>query len=169
MMYNQKNKCVLIIHNIRSAHNVGAMFRTADGAGVDEIFLTGYTPMPPKKDTVYLSQAEKSFKKTALGAEDSVAWKKVVSLPRLLNTLKKEDFEIVALEQYGGSIKYDTYYPRGSVALIVGNEVLGVDKKILDRCDVVVEIPMQGKKNSLNVSVALGIALYQITGTMKEG
>lgn len=169
MANNDGKKCVLIIHDIRSAHNVGAMFRTADGAGVTEIFLTGYTPVPPKKDAVYLSQAEKSFKKTALGAEEYVAWKKVVSLSRLLGKLKKEGFEIVALEQHEGSIRYDSYRPKGPVALIVGNEVLGVDHKIIEHCDRVIEIPMRGKKNSLNVSVALGIALYQITGTMKKG
>lgn len=168
MVNNDRKRCVLIIHDIRSAHNVGAMFRTADGAGVDEIFLTGYTPVPPKKDTMYLSQAEKSFKKTALGAEEYVAWKRVASLSRLLTRLKKEGFEIVALEQYKGSVQYDKYHPQGSVALIVGNEVLGVDQKFLEQCCRVIEIPMRGRKNSLNVSVALGIALYQITGTMKK-
>lgn len=159
---------ILILHDIRSAHNVGAMFRTADGAGVDEIILSGYTPCPPKLDALYLTDADKAMKKTALGAEESMPWKKVVSLPRLLNRLKKDGYERVALEQDAESVDYQQYRPKKNVALVVGNEVLGVDAKTLKRCDVILEIPMYGKKNSLNVSVATGIALYQITTTMKK-
>lgn len=159
---------ILILHNIRSAHNVGSMFRTADGAGVDEIILSGYTPVPAKQDALYLTDADKALKKTALGAEESVSWKKVASLTRLFTRLKKAGYEIVALEQNKRSIDYQKYYPKKSVALIVGNEVLGVDTKTLKRCDVILEIPLYGKKNSLNVSVATGIALYQIISTLKR-
>jgi len=159
---------VLIIHNVRSAHNVGALFRTADGAGVERVFLTGYTPVPAEKNTTYLTRSQKELAKTALGAEKSVSWKKSASLRNILHTLRKEKFAIVALEQCERSIDYRKYAPKSSVALIVGNEIRGVDLKILKQCDAIIEIPMRGKKNSLNVSVAGGIALYQIRGTMEK-
>jgi tRNA G18 (ribose-2'-O)-methylase SpoU len=167
----KEKRIILVIHDVRSAHNVGSMFRTADGAGVDEIVLTGFTPRPHRYAKrvgqacpayEYLTAAEKSFNKTALGAEESVLWRKVVSLPRLIGSLRKAGYEIVALEQYEGSVQYDEYRPKRSVALIVGNEVLGVEKKIMECCDTVIEIPMHGAKNSLNVSVAAGIALYHL-------
>ncbi len=163
-----ENSLILILHDIRSAHNVGSMFRTADGAGVDEIVLSGYSPVPPKKDALYLTDADKALRKTALGAEESMAWKKVASLTRLVNQLRKEGYEIVALEQATGSIDYRQYRGKHKVALIVGNEVGGVVEKVLKNCDTILEIPMRGKKNSLNVSVATGIALYQILSTMKK-
>lgn len=162
------NSLILILHDIRSAHNVGSMFRTADGAGVDEIVLSGYSPVPPKKDALYLTDADKALQKTALGAEESMVWKKVTSLTRLVNQLRKEGYEIVALEQATGSIDYRQYRGKHKVALIVGNEVGGVAGKVLKNCDVILEIPMRGKKNSLNVSVATGIALYQILSTIKK-
>lgn len=164
----KKNSLVLIIHNVRSAHNVGALFRTADGAGIQEVFLTGYTPVPPKEGAVYLTDAEKSFKKTALGAEKYVVWQKQAPLGKVITMLKKRGYAIVALEQYGRSIDYRKYAPRVRVALIVGNEVRGIDAKILKQCDAIIEIPMYGEKKSLNVSVAGGIALYQIASTMHK-
>ncbi len=169
MKLHEKNSLILVLHDIRSAHNVGAMFRTADGAGVTEIILSGYTPEPPKKDSLYLTDADKALKKTALGAEEYVPWRKVVSLTRLLSRLKKEGYAAVALEQDKRSVDYQMYRSGKRTALIVGNEVSGVEEKILKRCDAILEIPMCGKKNSLNVSVAAGIALYQIIGTMKQG
>ncbi|MDP2838388.1 MAG: RNA methyltransferase [Candidatus Moranbacteria bacterium] len=160
---------ILVIHNIRSAHNVGALFRTADGAGVGSIVLSGYTPVPPKQDALYLSDADKALKKTALGAENTVPWKMVSSLTKTLNQLKKEGYQIVALEQHKKSIDYRRYRPTGHVALMVGNEVTGVDSRVLKRCDWIVELPMRGQKNSLNVAVAAGIALYQIISTIEKG
>jgi tRNA G18 (ribose-2'-O)-methylase SpoU len=167
-MKNNQPSFLLILHDIRSAHNVGSMFRTADGAGVDEIILSGYTPLPPKKDALYLTDADKALRKTALGAENAVPWKKVVSVTRLMARLKKEGYERVVLEQATGSIDYRQYRRAAKVALIVGNEVGGVEQKILQRSDVIIELPMRGIKNSLNVSVATGIALYQIIATMKR-
>lgn len=165
---DHKPKVLLILQNIRSAHNVGAMFRTADGAGVDQIILSGYTPTPPKGDAPYLTSADKALHKTALGAERLVPWKQVVSLSRFISRLHKEGYQVVALEQSPGSIEYRCYRARSPLALIVGNEVQGVEAGILKRCDAILEIPMRGSKNSLNVSVATGIALYQIMSTMKE-
>jgi len=159
---------VLIIHNVRSAHNVGALFRTADGTGVAQVFLTGYTLAPSREGAFFLTAAEKALQKTALGAEKSVSWKKSASLRNTLAALRKEKFAVVALEQCERSIDYRKYASKSSVALIVGNEIRGVDAKILKQCDAIIEIPMHGKKNSLNVSVAGGIALYQIKGTMEK-
>lgn len=164
----REHSFILILHNIRSAHNVGSMFRTADGAGVSKIILSGYTPTPPKKDALYLTDADKALQKTALGAEAAVTWKKVASLTRVLNQLKKDGYEVVALEQNTESIEYRKYRPAGNVALIVGNEVTGIEDQVLKQCDRILEIPMRGKKNSLNVSVAAGIALYQIISTIEK-
>jgi tRNA G18 (ribose-2'-O)-methylase SpoU len=176
-----KAPLILILHDIRSAHNVGSIFRTADGAGLARqsyagsvsgggvsIYLTGYTPCPPKPGALYLSDADKALQKTALGAETSVSWRQVASISRLLTRLRNEGYELVALEQMPGSIDYREYRPGKRVALILGNEVGGVAPEILKRSDHVIEIPMYGAKNSLNVSVATGIALYQIISTMKE-
>lgn len=151
------------------------MFRTADGAGVEMIALSGYTPRPHRFTKRggqarpvgrYLTRAEKEIGKTALGAEASVAWKRFCTAAEAIGFFRKEGFGIAALEQRDGSIPCDAYRPKGPVALIVGNEVLGIDRRILDAADAVLEIPMHGKKNSLNVSVAAGIALYRIRGTM---
>lgn len=167
MTERKKKKLVLIVHNVRSALNVGALFRTADGAGVEKIFLTGYTPAPPKQNTTYLTKAEKALKKTALGAEEWVAWKKVVSFGKVAAELRDAGYTIVALEQHEKSVDYRKYVPKKSIALVIGNEPRGVDAKILKQCDAIIEIPMHGKKNSLNVAVATGIALYQIMSTIE--
>lgn len=157
--------CTVILHNIRSAHNVGSIFRTADGAGFSRIILTGYTPVPPKKDALHLTRAEKEFLKTALGAGESLVWKKYAHLKTAVAALRKEGYTIVALEQAKGSVDYCGYQmdTDGKVALLVGNEVQGLLSKELSLADTVIEIPMRGKKNSLNVGVAFGIAAYRIT------
>lgn len=159
----------LILDNIRSAHNVGALFRTADGAGVERLYLVGITPRPPKNE-LYLTDAEKTLRKTALGAEEHVSWQAVKTIGPILKKLKKEGYAVVALEQAEGSIDYRSWHvpKHGKVALIVGNEVDGVDEKVLGRCDTIIELPMRGKKNSLNVSVAAGIALYHLSATMEK-
>jgi 23S rRNA (guanosine2251-2'-O)-methyltransferase len=148
-----KSNIVVICHNIRSAHNVGSIFRTADGAGVAKIYLSGYTPAPPHR----------GISKTALGAEDAVSWRKTASLSRLIEALKRDEFEIVALEQSSRGRIYTDYNSRKKIALILGNEFRGINDKILRKCDDVIEIPMRGKKESLNVSVAFGIVIYSIT------
>ncbi|EKD58239.1 MAG: tRNA/rRNA methyltransferase (SpoU) [uncultured bacterium] len=156
------NKLFLILHDIRSAYNVGAIFRTADGSGVSKIYLSGYTPAPAEDDKLAKSRADKMIEKTALGAEQSVSWEKCDDLGKLLESLKEENFSIVALEKNDDSIdirKYDKKFP---MAIILGNEVDGVDQSVLEKCDAVVSIPMRGKKESLNVSVAAGIAMYEM-------
>lgn len=147
----------LILHNIRSAHNVGAIFRTAECAGVQKIFLTGYTPAPRDK----FERVNKQIVKTALGAEKVVRWEKRDDLPHLLSELKKQNFKIIALEQDKKAIDYKKTRLVGNVALILGNEVGGIESEILQICDQMIEIPLKGKKESLNVSVAAGIALFR--------
>jgi 23S rRNA (guanosine2251-2'-O)-methyltransferase len=148
----------LILHNIRSTHNVGSIFRTADAAGVSKLYLTGYTPAPLDR----FGRSRKDIAKVALGAQVSVPWEHVPNIKILLKKLKKEKIQIVALEQAENSIDYKTFTSKNSIALILGNEVGGIEKSILKLCDKVIEIPMSGKKESLNVSVAAGITLFRI-------
>ncbi len=152
---------VLIAHDIRSAHNVGAFLRTADGAGVSRVYLTGYT-MTPSAKKYLLTQAEKQIKKTALGAEENVPWEKREDVFALIEELRQEGYCCCILEQDEKSIPYDTVLPSKKIALLVGNEVEGVPLEIREAGDAILEIPMHGSKNSLNVSVATGIALYAL-------
>ena len=158
-------KFYLILHRIRSAYNVGSMFRTADGIGVDKIFLTGFTQRPSLKEYEMQTKAEKMLSKTALGADKYVQWEGVKNISSVIDRLKKERIEIVALEQDKKSIDYKQFRiskGKKGVALIVGNEPRGIDKRIVKKCDKIIEIPMRGEKKSLNVAVALGVAGYEI-------
>lgn len=146
-------KIFVICHNIRSRHNVGSIFRTADGAGVSKIFLCGITPAPPHPN----------IEKVSLGAEKFVLWEKRKETWRVIEELKKEDFEVVALEQAKDSVSLkDFKTSRKNIALILGEEVRGLPETILGRADKIIQIPMYGKKESLNVSVAFGIAVYKL-------
>ena len=145
-------KFILVLPNIRSGHNVGAMFRTADGAGVDKIYLTGYSPVPPHKEIL----------KVSLGAEQSIPWEYHKQSGRLIKKLKAAGYHIAALEQTPKSVSIYQWQPTFPLALIVGNEVTGVSKSILKLCDKIIEIPMRGKKGSLNVSVAAGVGMYYV-------
>lgn len=157
----------IIAHNIRSAYNVGAIFRTADGMGASKIYLTGYSPTPHDKQKILQTSAQKMITKTALGAENNLAWEYHEDVIKLIEKLKKENIEIVALEQDDRSVDYKTYVPQKSVALILGNEPAGMEVDVIALCDAVIEIPMYGKKNSLNVAVAFGVAGYEICGKIK--
>jgi 23S rRNA (guanosine2251-2'-O)-methyltransferase len=157
-----QKKLFLILHDIRSAYNVGAIFRTADGAGVSKIYLSGYTPCPPDSKKIYKTDADKMIEKTALGAEKNVPWEKCENLEKILEKIRKEKIKIVALEKTDGAKDIKKFKPHFPTALILGNEVEGIPNKILEKCDAVVSIPMRGKKESLNVSVAAGIAMYEI-------
>jgi 23S rRNA (guanosine2251-2'-O)-methyltransferase len=152
---------ILILDNIRSTHNVGAIFRTADAVGVSLIYLVGYTPAPVDR----FGKMRSDVAKSALGAEQTVPWKQVKSISGLITSLKKKGYCIVALEQSSNSISYTKVkrlVGKKPIALIVGNEVDGVSEKTLTKCDIVMELPMRGIKESLNVSVATGIALYEL-------
>lgn len=147
-----------ICHNLRSRENAGSIFRTADAFGVNKIFLTGYTPTPPHD----------KITKTALGAEQWVAWEKVYSLTRLIKKLRADGFEITALEQSRKNIALAKYHPKKNTALVIGNEVSGIPPRILQQCDRIIEIPMHGKKESLNVAVAFGIAAYAMMQRLQK-
>lgn len=149
---NQNDRFVVVVPNIRSAHNVGAILRTADGAGVNKVYITGYSPYPPHPGLL----------KVSLGAENFVKWEYTKQTGRLLKQLKEKGYNIVALEQTKTSTNMFSWKPKFPCALVLGNEKTGVTKDQLKYCNKAVEIPMRGKKNSLNVSVATGIALYYI-------
>lgn len=149
---------VLILPDIRSAINVGAIFRTADAVGISKIYLTGYTPRPTDK----FGRIQKDIAKSALGAENFVSWEYRKTLIPLISALKREGYMIIAIEQDKKSVDYRKIKISKKVAIIVGSEVLGLSKNILDKCDVIAEIPMSGEKESLNVSVACGVALFRI-------
>ena len=148
----------VLLHNIRSTHNVGSIFRTADAAGVSRIYLTGYTPTPSDR----FGRVQKDIAKTALGAEKFVPWEHALSPTRLISKLKKEGWNIIGVEQDARARNYRTCKPKRKTLFVFGNEVDGISKTLLKKCDAIVEIPMRGKKESLNVSVAAGIILFSV-------
>ena len=149
---------ILILHNIRSVENVGAMFRTTDVAGINKIYLTGYTSTPLDR----FGRKRRDITKSALGAEEFVSWEQKKNIFPLLAKLKQEKYFIIAIEQAKNSIDYKKVKLKNKNVFIVGAEVTGIPKNILKKCDIIAEIPMKGKKESLNVSVALGVALFRI-------
>lgn len=169
MHSNLSRNIIVVLHNVRSAANVGSILRTSDGAGVAEVWCTGYTPIPAPRGRKYLTRAQKSLAKSALGAERSVPWRRSRLLSTLIRQLRSRGFLIVGLEQDTRSIDITGLPKAGSIALIAGNEVRGLDRRILCQCDAIVELPMYGQKNSLNVSVACGIALYALRGIISTG
>jgi 23S rRNA (guanosine2251-2'-O)-methyltransferase len=154
------SKPVLILHNIRSVHNVGSIFRTADAAGISKIILSGYTPTPLDR----FGHARPDLSKVALGAEKNIEWEQTKHLSSALKKLKKEDYTIVAIEQHKNSTSLFDYKPQANqkLVIILGNEVRGVSAQSLKQADIILEIPMRGKKESLNVSVAAGVALFAL-------
>ncbi len=147
-----KKSFFLIIDNVRSLENVGSLFRTADAMSIDMVFLCGITGTPPSH----------KIAKTALGAEEWIPWEYHSQTWRLVEKLQKEKVSIVCLEQGKGSISLSKFKPKFPLALVVGNEVKGVFSSVLKKADTLLEIPMTGKKESLNVAVAFGIAAYEI-------
>jgi len=155
-------KVIAILDNLRSVYNVGSIFRTANAVGIEKIYLCGTTPTPLDKK----GERRKDFAKVALGAEDTVLWEYVESTFECIQKLKKENYYVIALEQSEGSTDYKkvNVEGKGEIAFIVGNEVDGIEKEVLAQSDVIAEIPMIGTKESLNVTIAFGIAIYSILG-----
>ena len=147
----------IILNNIRSLHNVGSIFRTADGAGVEKIILCGITGYPPHSQIT----------KTALGAEMRVPWEFRRDILSVIKELRAKNYKIVLLEQMEGSISYDEFFPTFPLALVIGNEIEGVSDQLVSHCDAAIEIEMAGEKNSLNVSVAAGIVMYYLRNAYK--
>ncbi|MFH1359843.1 MAG: RNA methyltransferase [Candidatus Omnitrophota bacterium] len=151
-MKDDKLSFHVILNNIRSLYNVGSIFRTADAAGCEKLWICGITGHPPNAQ----------ISKTALGAQETVTWEYREDIISLVKELKKNGFQIVLLEQIKESKSYSQFIPRAPVCLIVGNEITGVLQELLSLCKEAVEIEMCGLKNSLNVSVAFGIIAYHI-------
>ena len=145
---------VLVLDNVRSAHNVGSAFRTADAFGVDKVYLGGICPVPPSPE----------LRKVALGAEEVVPFEQVADVVGLVRRLREDGFIVAAVEQTVHSVKLDRFRrePGRKYALIFGNEVDGVQQEVVDACDFSLEIPQQGTKHSLNVSVSIGVVLWGI-------
>lgn len=156
---------IIIAHNIRSTHNVGAIFRTAEGFGIKKIILSGYTPYPNTENDTRLPhialKLTSQIHKTALGAEEIVPFEYREVPP--IDELKNKDYRIVGLEQDEKSSLLPSYQTPDKVALVLGEEVHGIPAELLEQCEDIIEIPMVGKKESFNVSVAAGIALYHLS------
>jgi 23S rRNA (guanosine2251-2'-O)-methyltransferase len=153
-------KAIAVLDNLRSVYNVGSIFRTANAVGIEKIYLCGTTPTPlDKKD-----RKRKDFAKVALGAEDTVAWEYYETAFQCIEKIKEEGFHIISLEQEDDSTNYNEIdiSSKEKVAFVIGNEVDGIGEEILRNSDVVAEIPMLGSKESLNVTIAFGIAVYRI-------
>ncbi|HKR81765.1 MAG TPA: TrmH family RNA methyltransferase [Candidatus Saccharimonadales bacterium] len=157
-------KIVLIAHNLRSCHNVGSLLRTAEGLGVTKVYLTGYTPYPLQHNDTRLphlaAKIDKQIHKTALDAERLVAWEYAAELEPVLAALKTEGFVLAAIEQANHAVCLPDYRPPEKLALLVGREVEGVESEVLAQMDVVLEIPMFGRKESFNVVQAAAMGLY---------
>ncbi len=142
---------VLVLDNIRSAHNVGSAFRTADAFGVDKIYLGGICPVPPSPE----------LRKVALGAEEVVPFEHVSDVVDLVHRLQADGYTVIAVEQTVNSVKLDGMAEKPArYALVFGNEVAGVQQEVVDACDFALEIPQKGTKHSLNVSVSIGVVLW---------
>lgn len=150
-----KAPIIAVLENIRSAYNVGSVFRTADAFLLQAIYITGYTCIPPHKE----------IKKTALGAEDTVAWQHFVNASDAIVNLKNEGYKIFAVEQVVGSIMLHNFTRKNDekIAVVFGNEVSGVEVETIKLCDGCIEIPQFGTKHSLNIATAAGVVLWELT------
>lgn len=147
-----KKDFYVVCDNIRSLENIGSIFRTADALGISKIFLCGISGKPPHH----------KISKTALGADERVSWEYFRQIGRLIDKLKRDKIRVISLEQDKKAVLYSKFKPKFPLALIVGNELKGISKKILKKCDKIIFLPMAGQKESLNVSVAFGVAGYEI-------
>lgn len=156
-------KVILIAHNLRSTHNVGSLLRTAEGLGLEKVYLTGYTPYPEAKNDLRLPHESrkiaKQINKTALGAENSIDWEHG-QIENVIKKLKSENYEVVALEQTPTSQPLNDFKPPEKIVIIVGREVEGIEAEIIKQTDQQIEIPMLGQKESFNVVQATAMALY---------
>ena len=160
------SEIALIAHNVRSCYNVGSLLRTAEGLGISYVYLTGYTPYPIMANDARLphiaAKVDRQIRKAALGAERLQAWEYTENIFPLIDTLKRHQFEIVALEQAANALPLVDYRSGGKTAVIVGREVEGIEPAVIKAADVVLEIPMVGKKESFNVAEAATMAMYQL-------
>jgi len=154
---SEKTPVIAVMENVRSAYNVGSLFRTSDAFLLESIYLTGYTPFPPHKE----------IRKTALGAEDTVSWKHFPNAIEAIEALKSEGYTVYAVEQVHQSVSLEicSFEAHARIAVIFGNEVTGVEEETIKHCDGCIEIPQLGMKHSLNVATAAGVVLWEIIRT----
>ena len=152
---SSKTPVIAVLENVRSAYNVGSVFRTADAFLIEAIYITGYTAKPPHKE----------IKKTALGAEETVEWKYFHSASEAIEVLKQEGYKVFAVEQVQNSISLEKFDEAGKIAVIFGNEVSGVEQSTIAICDGTIEIPQLGMKHSLNIATAAGVVLWELVRT----
>lgn len=162
---SQERSIILIAHNLRSCHNIGSLLRTAEGLGVQKVYLTGYTPFPMgQADDPRLphlaAKIDKQIHKTALDAEHQVHWQQVDSIEPVIHQLRAEGFTIMAVEQDDNAIALPHFKTPKKIALVMGREVEGIEPEVLALCDGALEIPMFGHKESFNVVQAAAMALY---------
>lgn len=162
-----QREIILIAHNIRSCHNVGSLLRTAEGLGVNKVYLTGYTPYPNEKNDKRLphisSKVNRQIHKTSLGAENMITWQHEKDIKKVIKSLQNNAYTVYALEQSSNSIKLPNLKAPDKVAVIVGREVEGIEPEVLNLTDKAVEIPMFGQKESFNVVQAAAMALHKLT------
>ncbi len=151
-------RSAVLLHNIRSAHNVGSIFRTADAAGVSHIYITGYTPTPVDR----FKRPQKEIAKTALGAETFLTWEYGKTPAPIIKRLRAEGFQIIGVEQDPRSRDYRVFNTEKPTVFIFGNEVRGLSRALRTACDELLQIPMFGKKESLNVATTVGIILFSV-------
>lgn len=158
---------VCIAHNLRSTHNVGSLLRTCEGLGTQQVILSGYTPYPETSNDARLpherAKIAKQINKTALGAENSISWQHHSDIRTVLNTLKQDGYVLAALEQTSSSRSLPDFIPPQKLAIVLGREVEGIEAEVLELCDLSLEIPMYGTKESYNVVQAAAMALYHCT------
>ena len=163
---------ILIAHNVRSCHNVGSLLRTAEGLGVQEVILSGYTPYPLQDNDTRLPhiarKLDKQIHKTALGAERTQAWRTFASFQEVRAYLKEKQYVLAAIEQAPSSIPLPAFKPPEKVALLVGREVEGIEPEVLSLSDIILEIPMFGQKESFNVVQAAAMTLYHCRFTLLQ-
>jgi 23S rRNA (guanosine2251-2'-O)-methyltransferase len=153
---SDKIPVIVVLENIRSAYNVGSVFRTSDAFLVEAIYICGYSAKPPHKE----------IKKTALGAEDTVLWKHFKNSMEAISELRNEQYKIYAVEQVENSISLEQFKTdEGKIAVIFGNEVTGVEQTTIQQCDGTIEIPQLGMKHSLNIATAAGVVLWEVVRT----
>ena len=159
-------KIVVIAHNIRSCHNIGSIMRTCEGLGIEHLYITGYSPYPEINNDTRLphesAKLSKQIQKTALGAEETLSWSYHTDVIALIEKLKRDDYEACALEQTSSSKPLTDYSTSRNIALLLGEEVEGIQDELLELSDSTLEIPMFGKKESFNVSIAAAMALYHL-------
>jgi tRNA G18 (ribose-2'-O)-methylase SpoU len=152
---SDKVPVIVVLENIRSAYNIGSVFRTSDAFLIEAIYICGYSAIPPHKE----------IKKTALGAEESVTWKHVNSAAEAIEELKAMGYRVYAVEQVENSISLEKFTANGSVAVVFGNEKAGVEQSTIALCDGCIEIPQLGMKHSLNIATAAGVVLWELVRT----